>query len=842
MITGQHFGGNIVLTRDNLTNGEPFRETLREIEFAKLRYPGGGVTEDQTWENGGLQRMFGDPVEPGTENYVLTLREVLAFAQGENKSISLVTPVFQFYNKSSGNFDEKGFARYLTELEAAIKDYPDVHIEDVEIGNEYWGSKQWGSLTATQYGQIANLQIPILAEMTNRLKSGIPGWEVPDIGVQAGVQWRAEQNPDGTWTAVGPRDSADIIAEISMDNRALVGSIVQHTYPDANDLAAKINWAIRPMEVFSSSEGFRDDLKFLISEYNIGENTAVGIEQGAAWIEGLSRLVSQGVDSIDHWGISYKWLSNKFYDIKFPPAESLDGQIVAIATPMGQMYDIAQSHLIGKEPVSDEEALRGIKVPNGAGVTGFADVGQRVVFLHNTTGKPMTIGFDDIPPGMHVSARLLTPADSPHSPWYDESMPTAPKDGEIADARADMKVLSGDALGSQVELDPREMVVIVISDPHRDLVIEGAHNLTDPTTGMVNDVIVGARGNDILRGHVGDDLIKGGGGRNVLSGGRGSDILIAGDRGDVIFADGGHDEVHGGDGGDLIFFGSGAADGVAVITGGKGDDLFLLGAGKGVVITDLGQNDMLGFQGAFANMDALRQAMTVEGNDLLIDMPEGGQVVLVDRADMQTQLHGRLLDFLPPKSIMAVTDSYLRGLSDAQIREVFAQKEWGFDLAAPDNSPNYFSSLQATLDRLGVPEPDTEVPDVSDPELPTVDAPSQPENEDDEGEDEDVNDPLSSGAACFVATAAYGDRLHPDVVALRFFRDRHLVRWRAGRSFIKFYWRWGPRLAALTRPEQFHASLFRIALSIVVRAIMFLRFVRQDELASFRLRNSSKEV
>lgn len=80
-ITTDHFGSNIILTRDSLAEKSPFTEVLKEVTFSHFRYPGGGVTEDQTWENGGLERMFGDPMDPGHEDYVMTIREALQFAR-----------------------------------------------------------------------------------------------------------------------------------------------------------------------------------------------------------------------------------------------------------------------------------------------------------------------------------------------------------------------------------------------------------------------------------------------------------------------------------------------------------------------------------------------------------------------------------------------------------------------------------------------------------------------------------------------------------------------------------------------------------------------------------------
>jgi predicted amidophosphoribosyltransferase len=48
---------------------------------------------------------------------------------------------------------------------------------------------------------------------------------------------------------------------------------------------------------------------------------------------------------------------------------------------------------------------------------------------------------------------------------------------------------------------------------------------------------------------------------------------------------------------------------------------------------------------------------------------------------------------------------------------------------------------------------------------------------------------------CFIATAAYGDYNHPQVIRLRNFRDNYLVTNFLGRSFTKTYYRFSPRLA-----------------------------------------------
>ncbi len=48
---------------------------------------------------------------------------------------------------------------------------------------------------------------------------------------------------------------------------------------------------------------------------------------------------------------------------------------------------------------------------------------------------------------------------------------------------------------------------------------------------------------------------------------------------------------------------------------------------------------------------------------------------------------------------------------------------------------------------------------------------------------------------CFVATVVYGDFDAPEVLALRYFRDRYLLRSVVGRAFVKAYYAWGSNMA-----------------------------------------------
>lgn len=101
---------------------------------------------------------------------------------------------------------------------------------------------------------------------------------------------------------------------------------------------------------------------------------------------------------------------------------------------------------------------------------------------------------------------------------------------------------------------------------------------------------------------------------------------------------------------------------------------------------------------------------------------------------------------------------------------------------------------------VGEPLP-AETPSPEDP-----DAPEDPQDPD----DETPEDPATASAGgCFVATAAYGSWKHPDVVALRRFRDEVLVRHATGRAFSRAYRRFGPKLARWVQPGRRSGRLAR---------------------------------
>lgn len=125
--------------------------------------------------------------------------------------------------------------------------------------------------------------------------------------------------------------------------------------------------------------------------------------------------------------------------------------------------------------------------------------------------------------------------------------------------------------------------------------------------------------------------------------------------------------------------------------------------------------------------------------------------------------------------------------------------------------------VQEEVDGQTVLQPYQNGEPVGDPQ-PAED-PEDPEDQDDPPPDEeDEEEPeAASAGGCFVATAAYGSWSHPDVAALRRFRDEVLVRHRAGRAFIRAYRAVGPKLARLVTPAGLSGRAARALISPLAR-------------------------
>ncbi|MBI4827127.1 MAG: hypothetical protein HY807_12030 [Nitrospirae bacterium] len=78
-----------------------------------------------------------------------------------------------------------------------------------------------------------------------------------------------------------------------------------------------------------------------------------------------------------------------------------------------------------------------------------------------------------------------------------------------------------------------------------------------------------------------------------------------------------------------------------------------------------------------------------------------------------------------------------------------------------------------------------------------------------------------SGGGCFIATAAYGSYLHPDVYVLKRFRDKYLLTNKLGDMFVKTYYRFSPPMADYIAKHESLRSAARIALTPVVYGVKY---------------------
>jgi len=72
------------------------------------------------------------------------------------------------------------------------------------------------------------------------------------------------------------------------------------------------------------------------------------------------------------------------------------------------------------------------------------------------------------------------------------------------------------------------------------------------------------------------------------------------------------------------------------------------------------------------------------------------------------------------------------------------------------------------------------------------------------------------GGGCFIATAAYGTAMAKEVVILKEFRDKYLMKNRMGRAFVRWYYKHSPKYARFIRKRTVLKAVVRIGLKPLI--------------------------
>lgn len=364
--------------------------------------------------------------------------------------------------------------------------------------------------------------------------------------------------------------------------------------------------------------------------------------------------------------------------------------------------------------------------------------------------------------------------------------------------------------------------------------------------GERNDTIYGGPGDDSISGGLDNDELYGGQGNDYIFGGSGDDTIYGEQGDDTLYGNHGDDSIYGGAGTDLIFGGAGkdllyGGPDDDILYGGADDDTIFGGAGDDTLYGDGGKNYLYGGEGN--DQIYATEGDTVSSgpgkNIVSVNIEDGGAIFIEELSDESTIDLSYQFDESDTDIKISIEETeiirrdgvredgltiFLEGLEEAAIilSEAAANNFQGLKslMGYPPRA-----SLNDASGELGQSSWDHGAWKFSDkdpfsPKIPTKpgDKPSDDSEDDDLPLDEEEIQ-AASDATCFVATAAYGDPMHPDVVSLRAFRDNHLKRYLAGRAFIKIYWVVGPALARYTFPGGRSGYMARGFLRVLISAL-----------------------
>ena len=224
--TTDHFGANILSTRDRLGDEGTYDEAVDRLGVGTIRYPGGSLTE----------RYFDitDPDQEMTQHYLtgadqplLPMSDFMAFAEATGRAVLIVLPTrTQLSQQADSNgdrfavIDEDALRTFLQDTLDGL--YGSPRIAGFEIGNEYWDS---GQMTSVEYGRVASTMARIINEELSAHPDAETLFADTQILVQMGLA-NGYANLSSRYTGTAEEQLAQVSADynLPLDNSFIYSS------------------------------------------------------------------------------------------------------------------------------------------------------------------------------------------------------------------------------------------------------------------------------------------------------------------------------------------------------------------------------------------------------------------------------------------------------------------------------------------------------------------------------------------------------------------------------------------------------------------------------------------
>lgn len=631
-IPPEMFGGNTLFHMDDIN--QQFTQDVAAFNLTNLRWPGGSITE-----------QWFDPANPDvplktprkavsmdvSHSQVLTFTEIMKFSRDTGRPVDIVVPTIHVLKKNSRGIkilDDKAIndiEKFVTEALRPNGKYPKGIISSIEVGNEYWAT-----MSAKDYGIIANALVPAI---DRGIKASGSSYR-PKILVQVGDIWGPDFEKGGEYFGSGMKygeqlrvSNQDVVNNISGYSRKLIDGIIDHYYATNDDQSSLIKgdgWDLRTKKQVWTDAGIKSDI--YATEWNVKSLTFRDTQHPAtanagALIETFENMTISGVKAAYVWpihqstsndlagviddngghlsvsGAAFKLLSNNVRGLS--PVKLQNEDDVQVEKSVYQSTFTSVIFLTPKDNIDTTIDLTAV-LPQEAGSGDFKITQQRIVRDSS----------QDTFVGNNAGAKIVdvTDTSSSYSAW-----PLKANAYEVTMVRVDWKQTSpskkpttstklykgNDGNNSYTGTTAKDLIMSYAGDDYiksgkgDDIVYGGSGNDTiigedgnDQLTGDAGkDKIYGSSGNDLIKGGYDDDALWGGDGDDRITGGYGADVITGEKGNDFLFGEGQNDQIDGGDGNDVIVGGFGNDN----LTGSNGNDTFYFGSSSyGSGLTNVG--------------------------------------------------------------------------------------------------------------------------------------------------------------------------------------------------------------------------------------------------------------